>query len=77
MDIEKIHNITVDGATSGPKFCDAYFDSAEWEDGTPLTDEELEKLAEEYPDVLYEKALDAAIGKADALMDAHRDRDIP
>ncbi len=27
-----------------PDFCDAFISYAEWQDGTPLTDDELEKI---------------------------------
>jgi len=30
-----------------PDFCDAYIEEAEWEDGTSLTDDELEELNED------------------------------
>lgn len=39
-----------------PDFCDAYISYAEWEDGTPLTDEELEEFYEANRDVVYELA---------------------
>jgi hypothetical protein len=42
-----------------PDFCDAYFSYAEYEDGTPLNDEELEELTEEYDYVLNEMAHDS------------------
>lgn len=35
-----------------PDFCDAYIAYAEYTDGTPLTDEELEKLTEEEGDLI-------------------------
>lgn len=35
-----------------PDFCDAYIASASYTDGTPLTDEELEKLTEEEGDLI-------------------------
>ena len=42
-----------------PDFADAHFSYACYEDGTPLTDEELDKLAEQNADVLWEKAYDS------------------
>jgi hypothetical protein len=30
-----------------PDFCDAFISYAEWQDGTPLTDDELEKIDSE------------------------------
>ena len=37
-----------------PDFCDAYFESAVYEDGTALTDDELENLREQNYDAFYE-----------------------
>ena len=47
-------NAEVDGVdtTDYPDFCDAYFCYAEYEDGTSLTDAELEELRDLYPDVV-------------------------
>jgi len=39
-----------------PKFCDAHMCYAEWEDGTELTEEELEKATEDYPELVNEAA---------------------
>ena len=41
-----------------PDFSDAYIAYAEYEDGTPLTDAELEQFQEEHPDLAAEMALD-------------------
>jgi hypothetical protein len=41
-----------------PDFCDAYFSYAEYENGTPLTDDELDELTDLYPDVVNEMCLD-------------------
>ncbi len=42
----KITNLEVGGIDTGdyPDFCDAYASYAEWEDGTVLTEEELEEI---------------------------------
>jgi hypothetical protein len=54
----------VDAAVDGidmadyPDFCDAYFDSACYEDGTALTDDELIELTESNPDLLHEMIYD-------------------
>lgn len=40
-----------------PDFCDAYISAASWEDGTELTDDELDKLNEDR-DYVYEKLMD-------------------
>ena len=39
-----------------PDFADAYFSYAEFEDGTELSDSELELLTEEYADVVNQLA---------------------
>lgn len=54
----KVKNPEVDGvdADDYPDFCDAFFSYAEYEDGTPLNDEELELLGEEFPDALNQMA---------------------
>ena len=47
---------TVDGIDPRdyPDFCDAYFDTAFYEDGTALTDDELIELTDNNSDVLHE-----------------------
>jgi len=57
----KVIDIEVDGVDPRdfPDFSDAYFSYACYEDGTPLTDEELDKLADQNGDILYEKAYDS------------------
>ena len=51
---------TVDGIDMQdyPKFCDAYFDSACYEDGTALTDDELIELTDANFDALHEMIYD-------------------
>ncbi len=39
-----------------PDFCDAYVESAEFEDGTPLTDLEIEEFNDKHSDIVSEKA---------------------
>jgi hypothetical protein len=53
-------SIEVDGddPSDYPDFSDAYIAYAEYEDGTPLTDAELEQFQEEHPDLAAEMALD-------------------
>ena len=41
-----------------PDFCDAYYESAVYEDGTALTDDELEELREQNFDAFYEQITD-------------------
>lgn len=54
-------SLSVDGvhAWDYPDFCDAYLIDATFEDGTPLTDDEMDQLNEEYPDVVWEMAYDS------------------
>lgn len=40
-----------------PDFVDAYFSEGFFLDGSPMTNEELDKLNEEYPDILLEKIM--------------------
>ena len=51
---------TVDGIDMRdyPDFCDAYFDSAYYEDGTALTDDELIELTDTNFDALHEAVYD-------------------
>ena len=58
---KRVVDLEVDGVDGRdyPDFADAYFSYACYEDGTPLTDEELDKLAEQNADVLWEKAYDS------------------
>ena len=44
----------VDGRDA-PDFSDAYFSAGQFKDGTEMSDEELNELADEHPDLLYEK----------------------
>jgi hypothetical protein len=41
-----------------PDFCDAYFESACYEDGTALDDDELEQLGDQNPLALHEMIYD-------------------
>lgn len=56
----KVVDAQVDGidAKDYPDFCDAYFSYAVFLDtGAELTEDELDKLTEKYPDVIYEKSV--------------------
>ena len=57
---KNVVNLQVDGVDSRdyPDFSDAYFSSGSYEDGTPLTDDELERLNDLAADVLWEMAFD-------------------
>ena len=60
LDGKKVVDLEVDGVDSGdyPDFSDAYFSSGCYEDGTPLTDDELDRLTILASDVLWEMAFD-------------------
>lgn len=48
MNVLHLDNIELEGVSMQdyPKFCDAYISYAEYKDGTPLTDAELDLLME-------------------------------
>jgi len=52
---------TVDGIDMKdyPDFCDAYFDTAFYEDGVALSDDELSELTDNNPDALHEMVYDS------------------
>jgi hypothetical protein len=57
-----VKSMEVDGvdAADYPDFCDAYISYAEWEGSdTELTDDELEQLTNENPDIVHELAYDS------------------
>jgi len=58
---KKVIDLQVDGVDSSdyPDFCSAYFSSGCYEDGTPLTDDELNKLTDLAGDVVWEMAFDS------------------
>jgi hypothetical protein len=57
---KKIGDVEIDGVDTKdyPDFCDAHFASATFEDGTELTDGELDELQNLYPEVVNEKAFE-------------------
>lgn len=57
---KKVIDYRVDGVHKWdtPDFADAYFSEAFYEDGTALTDDELDALANAYPDVIYDNAIE-------------------
>ena len=69
-----IKNAEVDGVDGGdyPDFCDAFFSYAEYEDGTPLNDEELEELGEVHGEMINQLALDKFNDQADYDYDMER-----
>ena len=68
MDLSKVdtNSIEIDGVdpSDRPDFADAYISYAEYEDGTPLTDGELEELTSEMPDLVNQLANDSLYEKA-------------
>jgi hypothetical protein len=58
---KKVVDLEIAGVVSGdyPDFCDAYFSSGCYEDGTPLTEDELNKLTDLAGDVLWEMAFES------------------
>ena len=58
---KRVVDLEVDGVDSRdyPDFSDAYFSYGCYEDGTPLTDEELDKLTILADDVLWEMAYES------------------
>ena len=50
-------SLEIDGVDylDAPDFCDAFFSAGEFKDGTKMSDEELNELADEHPDLLEEK----------------------
>jgi len=71
---QKIKNAEVDGIDSNdyPDFCDAFFSYAEFEDGTPLSDDELEQLGDEHGDIINQLAHEQAADGADYDFDQDR-----
>ncbi|CAK0740945.1 hypothetical protein CCP3SC1AL1_1110009 [Gammaproteobacteria bacterium] len=57
---KKVVDLEVDGVDSRdyPDFADAYFSSGCYEDGTALTDDELNRLTDLAGDVLWEMAFE-------------------
>ena len=59
IDIKNVENLEIDDVDTNdyPDFCDAFFSHGEI-NGRELTEDELEELAEDYPDVLNQMALE-------------------
>ncbi len=57
-----------------PDYCDAYFSHAEYENGTWLTEAELEELRDVHGDVLHEMAFERMIEAAEFAHDLATDR---
>ena len=58
---KKVVDLEVDGVDSGdyPDFCEAHFSNGYYEDGTPLTDKELDQLTDLASDVVWEMAFES------------------
>jgi hypothetical protein len=57
-------SLEVDGVDSSdyPDFCDAYFSYATYENGSPLSDDDLDALTDKYSEILSERVLDHFTG---------------
>lgn len=51
-----LNSISVDGIDTKdyPDFCDAYVEYAEFMDGLPLNDTQLDRLRDDYPEIVHE-----------------------
>jgi hypothetical protein len=62
LDGRRVHKVVdtgsleIDGVDGrdAPDFSDAYFSAGQFKDGTEMSDEELNELADEHPDLLHE-----------------------
>lgn len=70
----QIKNTEIDGVDGDdyPDFSDAFFSYAEYEDGTPLLDEELEQLGDSHGDIINQMAHEQAADGADYDYDQDR-----
>ena len=64
-----VKSISVDGVNDwdSPDFADAYATYAEYEDGTPLSEPELDRLADQYPELINQAAHGSLQDRADFL----------
>ena len=71
-----VKNLEIDGVDHRdyPDYCDAYFSHAEYENGTWLTESELEELRDVHGAVLHEMAFDCTIAAAEFAHDLATDR---
>ncbi|NBV78193.1 hypothetical protein EBR66_08595 [bacterium] len=61
VDVASIEIDGIDGRDY-PDFSDAFVSKANWDDGTPLSDDELNELQNQHPDLIYRRISDAAFG---------------
>ena len=59
VDVASIEIDGIDGRDY-PDFSDAFVSAAKWDDGTPLTEDELNELEGQHPDLVYERISDTA-----------------
>ena len=59
LDVVDLASLQIEGIYMDdcPDFCDAYFSKGNRLDGTQLTDDELEQLTDDFPDMVHEMAL--------------------
>ena len=59
LDVVDLSSLQIEGIYMDdyPDFCDAYFSDGHKVDGTKLSDDELERLTDDFPDMVHEMAL--------------------
>ena len=59
LDVVDLGSLQIEGIYMDdyPDFCDAYFSEGSRLDGTKLSDDELERLTDDFPDMVHETAL--------------------
>ena len=59
LDVVDLSSLQIEGIYMDdyPDFCDAYFSAGNRLDGTKLLDDELDKLTDDFPDMVHEMAL--------------------
>lgn len=59
LDVVDLGSLQIEGIYMDdyPDFCDAYFSAGNRLDGTKLLDDELDKLTDDFPDMVHEMAL--------------------
>jgi len=61
VDVESIEIDGIDGRDY-PDFSDAFVSKANWDNGEPLSEDELNQLQDQHPDLIYRKTSDTAFG---------------
>ena len=63
LDINNLNynTIEVENVRMGdyPDFCDAFISYVEFKDGTPLDDDQIEQLNDDWPDIVYTAAYES------------------